>query len=73
VTIEHSEGFRTRYAHLMGQPPVPVGAVVAGGQMIGQLGNTGYSTGAHLHLELFQNGALLDPASLINIPASAGA
>lgn len=72
VTLEHSDGFRTRYAHLMDQPPVPVGAAVAGGQVIGLLGNTGYSTGAHLHLELFANGALIDPSGLIPIPPSAG-
>ena len=39
----------------------PVGTVVGTGQVIGTVGSTGYSTGCHLHLELYVNASLVDP------------
>ena len=39
-----------------------VGDKVAAGQQIGTVGSTGYSTGCHLHLELYVNAAMVDPA-----------
>lgn len=41
---------------------VEVGQQVAAGEVIGQVGSTGYSTGCHLHLELYVNASLVDPA-----------
>ncbi|HCN29747.1 MAG TPA: hypothetical protein DIT64_13580, partial [Verrucomicrobiales bacterium] len=50
IEIDHGGGYRTRYAHLSKQS-VSVGQNVAQGQKIGELGNTGGSSGPHLHYE----------------------
>ncbi len=60
VVIEHAEGFRTRYAHL-GAANVKAGDVVADEQLLGIVGNTGHSTGPHLHFEVIRNGERIDP------------
>ena len=53
VTIDHGDGVVTKYYHLAnGSIPVQVGDSVAAGHIIGQMGSTGYSTGAHLHFQL---------------------
>lgn len=51
VLIDHKNGYQTVYAHL-NQRTVDVGDTVAKGQQIGFSGNTGNSTGPHIHLEL---------------------
>ncbi len=55
IEINHGNGFRTRYAHLSSQS-VSTGQSVSRGQKIGRVGNTGGSTGAHLHYEQRYNG-----------------
>jgi murein DD-endopeptidase MepM/ murein hydrolase activator NlpD len=60
IEIEHAEGFRSRYAHL-NKRLVQVGQVVEAGQVIGLLGDSGRTTGAHLHYEVEHRGKLLDP------------
>lgn len=65
VKIGHADGFETRYAHQVRTPPVRVGQRVAAGELIGNVGSTGRSTGPHLHFEVRRNGAPIDPSPLI--------
>jgi murein DD-endopeptidase MepM/ murein hydrolase activator NlpD len=51
VVIRHNNGSQTLYAHLS-QNYVGVGAYVAQGEAVGAMGNTGRSTGTHLHFEV---------------------
>lgn len=60
IEIEHAEGFVSRYAHLNRRLVQP-GQRVERGQVIGHLGNSGRSTGAHLHYEIEHQGRLIDP------------
>ena len=61
VEIRHDNGFSTRYAH-MSAIKVQRGELVQRGTIVGRLGNTGRSTGAHLHYETRREGKSLDPA-----------
>lgn len=60
IEIDHGNGYRTRYAHLSSQI-VSMGQSVSQGQKIGAVGNTGGSSGAHLHYELRRNGVAIRP------------
>lgn len=55
------------FAHLQSASPYPVDTIIQRGQLIGYVGNTGTSTGSHLHLTLRLNDAVVDP--LKNVPA----
>ncbi len=61
VVIAHSSGLSTWYAHLQSRYPVHAGQVVRKGQVIGWEGNTGHSTGAHLHWMVEFNGNFVNP------------
>ena len=61
VIIAHSSGLSTWYAHLQARYPVRAGQVVHKGQVIGYEGNTGHSTGAHLHWMVEFNGDFVNP------------
>ena len=60
IKIKHDNGYETYYGHLSAIN-VSVGQKVAQGQTIGKLGNTGRSTGPHLHFEIRKNGVPCDP------------
>jgi len=60
VMIDHGNGYVTLYAH-MSLVQVQNGQSVRRGDMIGQMGSTGRSTGVHLHFEIRNNGVLEDP------------
>ena len=62
VAVDHAEGLQSLYMHLS-SVQVANGAQVRGGQVIGKCGDSGRSTGAHLHLSLKQNGQFIDPAT----------
>lgn len=49
VLIDHGNGYYTRYAHMTNKIPVKVGQTVKKGDIIGYMGNSGSSTGTHLH------------------------
>lgn len=67
VEIEHSDGFRTRYAH-NAQNLVRMGQRVRKGQAVATLGNSGRTTGAHLHLEVLHRGEPVDPMLFLSLP-----
>lgn len=60
IIVDHGGGITTLYAHLSGID-VKVGDIVVMGQQIGRVGNTGWSTGAHLHFEVRIDGEAVDP------------
>lgn len=60
VTLNHGYGYKTQYAHLS-EFGVKLGEKVKRGQVIGYVGNTGKSTGPHLHYEVLRNGEATDP------------
>ncbi len=65
VVVAHSGSLRTWYAHMQPKRPVSVGQSVKKGQVIGYEGNTGNSTGAHLHWEIYRGNTPINPRSLV--------
>ena len=65
VEIDHGNGYRTRYGHCS-KILVKVGTKVYKGQHIANVGNTGRSTGPHLHLEILKNGVNQNPSKFVN-------
>jgi murein DD-endopeptidase MepM/ murein hydrolase activator NlpD len=61
VIVAHSQSLETWYAHMTPNGPVPQGAAVHAGQVIGHEGNTGHSTGAHLHWAVRFNDEFVNP------------
>lgn len=61
VIVAHSSSLESWYAHMQPNYPVRAGDSVSGGQVIGYEGNTGHSTGAHLHWAVRFNGAFVNP------------
>lgn len=69
VILQHSHGFYTRYGHLQ-SIRVQKGQLVEQGQTIGILGNSGKSTGPHLHYEVHLGTSVIDPLRFLNIPST---
>jgi murein DD-endopeptidase MepM/ murein hydrolase activator NlpD len=67
IVLSHDFGITTRYGHLSGFN-VKQGQTVHRGDVIGYVGSTGRSTGAHLHYEILANGKLLNPLQLLTQP-----
>jgi murein DD-endopeptidase MepM/ murein hydrolase activator NlpD len=67
VEIHHGNDLITRYAHAS-RLNVKVGEMVLRGAKIAEIGSTGRSTGAHLHFEVLQNGAAVNPAQFLQLP-----
>jgi murein DD-endopeptidase MepM/ murein hydrolase activator NlpD len=72
VIVDHGDEYQTYYAHLYGFY-VDVGQRVERGELLGQLGNTGHSTGPHLHFEIRHRGIALDPLLELGETPAAGA
>jgi murein DD-endopeptidase MepM/ murein hydrolase activator NlpD len=65
VRLRHANGYQTTYSHMSGfARGIEAGAKVRQGQIVGFLGNTGYSTGPHLHFEILVNNRFVDPLSI---------
>lgn len=64
IVINHGGGKKTRYAH-MNRFYVSSGQSVSRGQTLGEMGNTGWSTGPHVHFEVIFNGVKYNPLNYI--------
>jgi murein DD-endopeptidase MepM/ murein hydrolase activator NlpD len=69
LIIKHKHGYYTRYAHMQ-RTSVRIGQRVQQGEVIGFVGNTGLSTGPHLHYEVHIGSDVVDPYKYINIRSS---
>ena len=65
IVINHGSGFVSLYAHLS-KIMINEGDCIVKGDTIGKSGNTGNSTGPHLHLEIIKNGLLVDPEKYLD-------
>lgn len=70
LEYETKDGFRVQYAHLR-ETLVKEGEKVRQGQAVAKSGNTGLSTGPHLHYSLWKDGILLDPMEYVDLPYTA--
>lgn len=64
VVIDHGNGYTSLYAHLS-NIYVSAGQTISRGQLIGQMGSTGRSTGTHTHLEIRYKGIALNPLAIL--------
>lgn len=70
VMIRHSNGYSTSYMHLAGfGPGIHPGVSVSQGQVIGYVGSSGLSTGAHLDFRVYKNNVAMDPLKMESPPA----
>jgi murein DD-endopeptidase MepM/ murein hydrolase activator NlpD len=71
IRIDHGNGLKTTYAHLLNFNVKP-GQCVSKGEVIASLGNSGLSTEPHLHFEVIQDGKFADPSPLLSGRESKG-
>ena len=64
IIINHGSGFKSLYAHLA-KIVVQKGQEVDKNTVIGTVGSTGWSTGSHLHLEVYDNGKAFNPLTIL--------
>lgn len=69
VEIDHGNGLRSRYAHNQANL-VKAGQTVKRSQLIARVGRSGHTTGSHVHVEVLQDGRLVDPADHLNALAA---
>ena len=62
--IKHKNGYITLYAHMKGYSKIRIGQYVKQGQVIGYMGNTGMSTGPHLHFGVMRYGKWINPIKI---------
>jgi len=65
IILSHDWGYQTLYAHLSAYS-VKQGEKVLQGSKIGEVGNTGVTTGPHLHFSIYKNGKAVNPLDLLN-------
>lgn len=65
VEVDHGEGVHSFYAHMSRFAGLKVGETVAAGEVVGFVGSTGHSTGAHLHFEIRKDGLHFDPSLFV--------
>jgi murein DD-endopeptidase MepM/ murein hydrolase activator NlpD len=65
IVVAHPGGYETLYGHVLPTRQVRVGQVVHRGEVIGYMGNTGRSSGVHLHFEMRRGGTTLNPAAFL--------
>jgi murein DD-endopeptidase MepM/ murein hydrolase activator NlpD len=65
IVVAHPGGYETLYGHVLPTRRVRVGQMVEKGETIGYMGNTGRSTGVHLHFELRRGRTTLDPLAFL--------
>ncbi|NUS73676.1 MAG: M23 family metallopeptidase [Corynebacteriales bacterium] len=66
VEVSHGNGFMTRYCHMVKQPSVKVGDRVTAGQLLGEVGSSGNSSGPHLHYEVHFQGDPINPEEFMS-------
>jgi murein DD-endopeptidase MepM/ murein hydrolase activator NlpD len=65
IIVSHDDGYQSMYAHLSAVS-VKQGDYISQGSKIGEVGNTGYSTGSHLHFAVYRHGRAINPLELLN-------
>ena len=66
VSLSHGGGYGSMYAHMTNYT-VSAGQYVSQGEVIGYVGSTGWSTGPHLHFEVYVNGNTVNPMEYLEI------